>query len=211
MTERLRRRLVLAGGGHAQVAVLRSLAMSPITGCEITLINPQRETFYSGMLPGVLAGLLDPGGPGDCGRSVGTVGASRHRWHRTALIGTSAQTEMGRSAHLRRIRTTHSVEIVSPAQPHSSRGSCRRVVASMVVSVFAVVTSIVVPVAAGEPTVTIASLVATDADTVAFVASSGTQILDPVVEYREIETNSVWDESLSTAIVGGWERMGRPR
>ena len=81
----------------------------------------------------------------------------------------------------------------------------------MVVSVLAVVTSIVVPVAAGEPTVTIASLVATDADTVAFVASSGTQILDPVVEYREIETNSVWDESLSTAIVGGWERMGRPR
>lgn len=73
----------------------------------------------------------------------------------------------------------------------------------MVVSVLAVVTSIVVPVAAGEPTVTIASLVATDADTVAFVASSGTQILDPVVEYREIETNSVWDESLSTAIVGG--------
>jgi selenide,water dikinase len=57
VTTKLPRRLVLAGGGHAQVAVLHSLTMAPIPGSEITLVNPHRETFYSGMLPGVLAGL----------------------------------------------------------------------------------------------------------------------------------------------------------
>lgn len=49
---------MLAGGGHAQVAVLRSLMMNPVPGSSITLVNPQRETFYSGMLPAVLAGLV---------------------------------------------------------------------------------------------------------------------------------------------------------
>jgi selenide,water dikinase len=32
--------------------------MAPIPGNEITLVNPHRETFYSGMLPGMLAGLF---------------------------------------------------------------------------------------------------------------------------------------------------------
>ncbi|MDG1957590.1 MAG: selenide, water dikinase SelD [Candidatus Binatia bacterium] len=58
MTRKLPRKLVLAGGGHAQLAVLRSLIMAPIPGNEITLVNPHRETFYSGMLPGMLAGLF---------------------------------------------------------------------------------------------------------------------------------------------------------
>jgi len=85
VTERLRRRLVLAGGGHAQVAVLRSLAMAPMTGSEITLINPQRETFYSGMLPGVLAGLLDPD---ECTLDVAALAArARVRFLEDAVAG----------------------------------------------------------------------------------------------------------------------------
>lgn len=47
--------LILIGGGHAHVGVIRQLAMNPIAGLRVTLINSQSETPYSGMLPGYLA------------------------------------------------------------------------------------------------------------------------------------------------------------
>ncbi len=48
--------LVLLGGGHSHVQVLRSLGMNPIPGLQITLVSPSVKTPYSGMLPGVIAG-----------------------------------------------------------------------------------------------------------------------------------------------------------
>jgi selenide,water dikinase len=51
--------LVLLGGGHAQVAVLKSLAMRPIDGLRITLISRDVMTPYSGMLPGYLEGYYE--------------------------------------------------------------------------------------------------------------------------------------------------------
>ena len=48
--------LVLVGGGHANIQVLRSFAMKPIDGLRITLVSDVSYAPYSGMLPGLLAG-----------------------------------------------------------------------------------------------------------------------------------------------------------
>lgn len=50
------KRLLLVGGGHSHVAVLRGLGERPMAGIEATLISPDRLTPYSGMLPGLIAG-----------------------------------------------------------------------------------------------------------------------------------------------------------
>lgn len=48
--------LVLLGGGHANIQVLKMLAMNPVGGLRITLISDQTHSPYSGMIPGYLAG-----------------------------------------------------------------------------------------------------------------------------------------------------------
>jgi selenide, water dikinase len=49
--------LLLVGAGHAHLEVLRRLARQPLPGVRVTLITRERYTTYSGMLPGVIAGL----------------------------------------------------------------------------------------------------------------------------------------------------------
>jgi selenide,water dikinase len=48
--------LVLLGGGHANIQVLKMMTMKPIGGLRITLISDQTHSPYSGMIPGYLAG-----------------------------------------------------------------------------------------------------------------------------------------------------------
>lgn len=49
-------KLVLVGGGHAHLFVLEALARQPRPDLAISLISPGRWQYYSGMLPGWMAG-----------------------------------------------------------------------------------------------------------------------------------------------------------
>ena len=50
------KRLVLVGGGHAHVEVLRRFGVAPVPDTELVLVSPDRFTAYSGFLPGLVAG-----------------------------------------------------------------------------------------------------------------------------------------------------------
>jgi selenide, water dikinase len=48
--------LVLVGGGHTHVQVLRRFCMAPVAGVRLTVVIDQPEAVYSGMVPGFVAG-----------------------------------------------------------------------------------------------------------------------------------------------------------
>lgn len=51
-------RWILAGAGNAHLRLLRALAMDPLPGVEVTLVNRTSRIVYSAMLPRVIAGEL---------------------------------------------------------------------------------------------------------------------------------------------------------
>lgn len=50
------KRLLLLGGGHSHVEVIRRFGLQPLGGIGIMLASPDRYMPYSGMLPGLVAG-----------------------------------------------------------------------------------------------------------------------------------------------------------
>ena len=50
------KRVLLLGAGHAQLSVLAALAQRRLPGAEVALVTPSVRTWYSGMVPGLLAG-----------------------------------------------------------------------------------------------------------------------------------------------------------
>ena len=50
------RRILLIGGGHSHLEVLRRAALKPDAGIELTLLSPNALCPYSAMLPGLVAG-----------------------------------------------------------------------------------------------------------------------------------------------------------
>jgi pyridine nucleotide-disulfide oxidoreductase family protein len=50
------KRLLLLGGGHAHVQVLKAWAKEPMRAAEVLLLSPQAHSLYSGMVPGYIAG-----------------------------------------------------------------------------------------------------------------------------------------------------------
>jgi selenide,water dikinase len=53
------RDLVLVGGGHAHVQVIRRWIMQPVEGVALSVVLDRAEAVYSGMVPAVVAGELE--------------------------------------------------------------------------------------------------------------------------------------------------------
>src|SRR2546430_12919176 len=52
----IRHDLVLVGGGHTHIQVLRAWAMDPPPGVRVTVVVDRPVAVYSGMVPGFVAG-----------------------------------------------------------------------------------------------------------------------------------------------------------
>ena len=91
------RDIVLVGGGHSHVGVLKRFGMRPVPGVRLTLVCTDVHTPYSGMLPGYIAGLYGYDDVHiDLGRLAAFAGA---RLYRDEVIGLDREAGRGLCRH----------------------------------------------------------------------------------------------------------------
>lgn len=101
------KRLVLVGGGHSHVEVIRRFGLDPLERAEIVLVSPDRFTPYSGMLPGLVAGHYTHAA---CHIDLDALTAfARVRFERDAVVGLDPSGGTIRCASGRR----HAFDVVS--------------------------------------------------------------------------------------------------
>ncbi|HEX7811512.1 MAG TPA: FAD-dependent oxidoreductase [Burkholderiales bacterium] len=95
------KRLVLIGGGHSHVEILRRFARHPVAGVELVLVSPHADAPYSGMLPGWIAGHY---ARADCHIDLAALARfARCRFLRSACNGINAEAGLmfcGNGEHL---------------------------------------------------------------------------------------------------------------
>ncbi|MEQ9121482.1 MAG: FAD-dependent oxidoreductase, partial [Alphaproteobacteria bacterium] len=79
----IERDIVLVGGGHAHVDVVKRFGMRPEPGVRVTLVARDSLTPYSGMIPGLLRGVY---GHADCHIDLGRI----CRWAGVGLVRAAA-------------------------------------------------------------------------------------------------------------------------
>lgn len=122
----MRKKLVLAGGGHAHLHTLSRRNELLAAGIDLVCVAPNPFLAYSGMGPGMLSGryaswelrfnieALAEGGPGDRGEKSSPAARERHRKMASHPSGAGAQGEGGEGAGTGFVRGT--VAGVDPAQ-----------------------------------------------------------------------------------------------
>ncbi len=98
----MNRTLALIGGGHAHVEVLRQLVDNPLFDADVALFNPSPSVWYSGMLPGVIAGHYTAN---DAKVNLWALcQRARVRFFETSVIGLNGENAMLEAAHGERHR-----------------------------------------------------------------------------------------------------------
>jgi selenide, water dikinase len=118
------KRLLLAGGGHAHVEVLRRLARRNLRNAELLLVTPSPLLIYTGMLPGLIAGHYRLG---ECTINLAALGAKAGcQWIAGSVAGIEPQRNAIRLHDGRQIAyDVLSLDVGSVAQQAGVRGAER--------------------------------------------------------------------------------------
>lgn len=95
------KKLLLLGGGHAHLHVLRDFARERAAGAELMLVSAHARQFYSGMLPGLVGGRYRPE---DCAIPLAPLadaaGAAFVEANAVALDAAARQVTLGDGRHV---------------------------------------------------------------------------------------------------------------
>ena len=135
----MKRTLALIGGGHAHVEVLRQLALNPPFEADVALFNPSPSVWYSGMLPGVIAGHYSAS---DAKVNLWALcQQARVRFFETSVTGLNADSAILDAAHGERHRFDYaSLDLGCVSRPISTAPGAYVVTVKPIESLLAAIT-----------------------------------------------------------------------